>query len=497
VIHTSDKVSIPQNLVAILRDVFSFIQEKGIPEAFLVGGAVRDLLLNKTDVVDLDIAVPVDPVHFSESFARRYRAGFVMLDQEHGVARIVKQVRGTTYTIDLTKYRAPTFFEDVHKRDFTINSLGLSLQELCESGEATLQDPLGGAHDLKNKRLRACSGEIFRDDPLRIMRAFRFLAGLGGDFSSELETFIERDMHLLSHVSPERIRDELFKIFSYPNSIIPLRRMGKMGVFRVILPELESTKGVEQNGWHHLDVFEHTLTSLEEFEALVNRPPPLPHWGKIEKFLSGKISGSRTFLEAFKFGCLLHDLGKPHCKKIQDEQNRIVFHGHEMVGADLAVAICDRLRLSNAEHSLLGKVVKNHMRPGVMVQNGLNDRRLFRYFLETGRDGVGIALLSLADRKSARGVQSEENLDEFEQGIFQILANFYEQLEYVPKAPLITGDDLIKRFQLAPGPIFKDLLFETKEAQHLGQITTKEQAFEFITRRLKELKNGAPTLISQ
>jgi poly(A) polymerase len=194
----------------------------------------------------------------------------------------------------------------------------------------------------------------------------------------------------------------------------------------------------------------------------------------------------RTHGELLKFGCLLHDLGKPECRREKADSGKVVFHGHEMAGVRLIEAIAERLRLSNPEHQFLQKIVKNHMRPGVMVQEGLGDRRLFRYYSETGRDGVAIALLSLADRLAAKGTQSTEDLEEFTLGIRAVMDDFYKQMEYARQAPLLGGTDLMTHFQLSPGPRFRELLEAVKEAQHLGSVRDRNEALELVARLLSE-----------
>jgi len=142
----------------------------------------------------------------------------------------------------------------------------------------------------------------------------------------------------------------------------------------------------------------------------------------------------------------------------------------------MARDIGENLRLSVNETHYLQKLVKNHMRPGVMLQQGLNDKRLFRFYSETGRDGLGIALMSLADRYSALGSLSENDLAEFTAGIFQIMHQFYEQMKRPKMAPFLNGNDLIKQLGLKPGPEFRRILETLEEAQFTGEIKTRDEA---------------------
>lgn len=548
---TPRTIRLPDEVHHLLAGILSFFRkEKEDPgEIWLVGGAIRDLLLGREAVYDLDLAVSRSPIGPAQRVARGQSAGFVVLDQEREVARVVKSLHGRVVTVDFARYRAPTLDEDLRDRDFTINAIAIKLAWPLLERDLPIYDPLGGVADLQAKVVRPCSDHLFREDPLRILRAYRFAATLGFAIHPDLETLIVRDVHLLKAVSAERIRDEFFKVLSASDSARWVRSMAQTGVLREILPEFEATRGITQNDWHHLDVFDHTLLTLEKFEGLLGQSAFSRSWGKVQAFLAEPISGARTYLELFKFGCLLHDIGKPACRKVLppsggkakiaaaakpsrneealpegavadrlvteagcggpgpvepgDSEGRVVFHGHEMVGAKMVEEIGKNWKLSANEIDFLKKVVKNHMRPGVILQeldqkpeacrNQERDRLLFRFFSETGRDGVGIALMSLADRLSARGTQQEEDLARFAAGIAGFIDSFYQQTENARLPALLTGNDLITQFRLSPGPLFKEILGALKEAQALGEVQTREEAVDFVSRFLAAKKEPPTT----
>jgi hypothetical protein len=136
--------------------------------------------------------------------------------------------------------------------------------------------------------------------------------------------------------------------------------------------------------------------------------------------------------------------------------------------------------LSGNEKNFLAKVIKNHMRPGVILQQGVSDKRLFKFYTETGRDGLAVSLLSLADRYSALGSMSEEDLNEFTCGIFAIMDEFYQQMKKPKRPPLLSGKDLIKEFNLKPGPNFREILEAVAQEQYTGLLEDREQALEFV-----------------
>lgn len=487
---TTRTITLPQPALTLLREVLYGIPASREGNVWLVGGTVRDLILGVKEILDFDLALPENPVPAAKEYAHNKKAGFVMLDEEHAVARVLRGLENVTYTIDLAKFRAPTIDDDLKARDFTFNAMAVQLKWPLLEGTLQIHDPLGGFDDLIAKRLVPCSDQVFIDDPLRIMRAFRFVSRFGGSFSPTLLELIKRDAPLLAKVSSERIRDEFFKTLSVTHSAPWVRIMDESGVLSCVLPELTSSHGITQNRWHHLDVFDHTLEALRFFEENLEKGVKVDGWERFQKFLDEPISGGRTHRQLFKLAVLLHDIGKPGCKKVDPVTNKVVFYGHEMEGARLSREIGERLKLSSHETSFLQKVAKNHMRPGVIVQEGINDRRLFRYFTETGRDGVGIALLSLSDRQAAQGPEAVDDLPLFDEGIRQIMGTFYKQMEYARQKPLLTGHDLIAELQLQPGPLFKEILQDVTEAQHLGKVHSHQEALDLARRLLHAHQSG-------
>lgn len=479
------KIHLPQLEYDLLREILYFLKPDAEKQVWLVGGSIRDLVAGHHAIPDLDLAVSFDPVPFAREYARKKKAGFVVLDDERQVVRIVKNINSRHYNVDLAMFRAEDIDGDLKARDFTINAMAAKIMQPLKSPELEIYDPLNGFEHLKQKLVIPCSPNLFIDDPLRLMRAFRFAALFSAEFSPELFEKVVNEAHLLEGVSGERIRDEFFKVLSVKNSVRWISLMEKTGILKVFLPELTECKGVEQNEWHHLDVFEHTLLALDNLEKLCDSEQNKEWWSSFQNYLQEPISAGRTFGQALKMGCLLHDLGKPATRIESAEAGKTIFHGHEMEGVWLCKGITEKLRLSTNELHFLQKVVKNHMRPGVMLQQGVTEKRLFRYYSETGRDGLGIALLSLADRHAARGSLSQDDIAQFTNGIFSIMEEFYDQLKKPKLPPLLTGSDLIKDLGMKPGPQFKEILDALSEAQYTGEITTREDATEFVGKFLK------------
>jgi len=491
-------VNLPHIETMMLREILYFLRPAADHEVWLVGGSIRDLLQGQTALPDLDLATSFNPIPAAREYARKTGAGFVVLDEERKVVRVVRSFEDQHYTFDISMFRAEDIDADLRARDFTINAIAARLtmpedksqptRQVAKTGsELELYDPLCGCEHLKQGLIIPCSDHLFTDDPLRLMRAFRFSALFNASFSEQLYKMIVDQAPLLKGVSGERIRDELFKVFQVDNSTHWIRIMHETGILPVIFPQLAACAGVEQNEWHHLDVFEHSLLTLENLEKLLLVADDRPEWWPaFIRYLDENLSGNRTYRQLLKLGSLLHDLGKPDCRRVDADSGRVIFHGHEMEGVRITREISENLRLSVNESQYLQLLVKNHMRPGVMQQQGITDKRLFRFFSETGRDGLGIALLSLADRCSAQGTLSTDEMAGFELGIMQIMQAFYEQLKRPKLAPFLNGNDLIKHFKLKPGPEFRRILEALEEAQFLGEISTREEALARAAKMLEQ-----------
>ena len=485
-------INLPKQEAKLLRDIIYFLKPDNNNQVWLVGGSIRDLLRGKDTCYDLDLTLSFNPFKAARDYSRSTGSGFVVLDDIRHIVRVVQNAdNGKVYTFDLSEFRANDIDGDLKARDFTINAIAAPLfgkgLELLDDDKIELYDPLNGALALEENRIEACSESLFDDDPLRIMRAFRFSALFNSMPSDSLLNKIKKQSPLLSSVSGERIRDELFKIFTVSNSAKWVRLMDNCGIFKIILPELEACHGVSQNEWHHLDVFEHSILSLEKLEILVDLQVPYPWWSEFTSYLFEYISGSRGYLQLLKFGSLLHDIGKIPCREVDASSGKVSFHRHEVEGAKMMRDICERFRLSSKELNYLQNLVKNHMRPGIILQQGLNDKRLFRYYSECGRDGLGICLFCLADRFSALGAETtEHDLAIFSAGIYQIMDEFYQQMQKPKIKPLLNGKDLMQQFNLKPGPAIKQILDFLEEAQFAGEVNTKQEAVELIT---KELSN--------
>jgi len=412
------------------------------------------------------------------------RAGFVVLDKEHGASRIVRKINDKIYTLDFTDFRGADLKEDLLHRDFTINSIALGVENVFTKEDlgAYLIDPHGASKDIKAKIVRMTAKRAFTEDPLRILRAFSFSTQLG--FQIDKATLSAAKIHSkkLSKVSWERIRDELFKVFHSKGAFACLVELDKLKILDVLFPEIKPMRGIGQGPYHHLDVWQHTLETVRQLEGVIEETKDSPD---IQNFLNTIISSEHRRFAILKLGAFLHDVGKPEA--LRHEDGKIKFHGHERVGLDIAEGIARRLKLANDEINILHKMVLWHLRPGYLADNEqLSPRAIFRYFRDTGPEAISVLLLSLADQRATKGpLTTRVSRARHERLIARLIKEYFHKKREKKKPRLVTGDDLIKQFKLEPSPLIGKILGEIEESQAIGKINTKQEALKIAKKFIK------------
>jgi len=412
-------------------------------QALFAGGCVRDRLRGKPPE-DYDIATDALPGEVCALFPKTFAVGAAF-----GVVIVVD--RGRHFEVATFRRDGPYLdgrrpsrvdfadaMEDARRRDFTINAL------FYDPEEDAVIDFVGGRQDLRDGLLR-CVGDPrarFAEDHLRLLRAVRFAARFDFSIHPETEAAIrERGADILK-TSPERIREELIKMFTGGYACASLRLLDENGLLKHVLPEIDAMKGVEQPEAFHPegDVFVHTLLLMEHLEGPC--PPTLA------------------------FGALLHDVGKPATQTFED---RIRFNGHDKVGAEMARHICRRLRFSNGETDRIAWHVEQHMRLAALPQMKESKRK--RFVREEGFH----ELLEIGRLDCLASHGSLETID----WIADYIANLPPDSMRPPH--LLTGNDLIA-MGFTPGPLFTKILREVEDAQLEGGIATEDEAREWVRR---------------
>jgi len=449
-------------------------------EAWLVGGAVRDRLLAAADPVDLDLVVSVDPASAARAIGRAAGAPVFALSEAFGAWRVV--ARDRTWQIDVAAVQGGTLADDLARRDFTVNAMAEPL------GGGELVDPYDGRGDLAAGRLRMVSAEALDADPLRVLRLVRLACTLALEPEpATLAAARERAIRV-DTVAAERIWAELRRIVAAPSVRAGVDLLQAVGLTERILPELAALRGVEQNRYHHLDVYDHTLAVLDAVVALERDPgaslgaPELAE--PIRAFLAEPLADEITRAVALRFGALLHDIAKPETQVRHEDGTVMGFPGHADLGAEQARAVLTRLRTSERLRAHVAALARHHLRLGYLVHEAPLDRRaVYRYLVATRPVEVDVSLLSVADRLATLGCKSDESVARHLDVARTVLPAALRFEREAARPPLIRGDALAHVLGIAPGPALGRLLAAIEEARYAGEVATADEALA-LARRL-------------
>ena len=470
----------------ILKEVFRLSCQKKV-QLYIVGGFLRDALLGRClHTVDIDFAIKQDAIYFARGLKKIIKAGFVVLDQEHGSCRLVKRLNETVYTFDFTDFRGRDIEEDLLRRDFSLNALALPLEVVIQKGpwKKELIDPASGVEAIKKRIICKVYPLAFEDDPIRILRAFSLACCLGFKIAKDTFDDIQKEVYKLSGQPGERIRDELFKILHQPRAYECILQMDEAGVLSVILPEIEQMRGVSQGPYHHLDIWRHslqTLFCLEEFLRQFSRNP------EYHNYLNAIVSNGHRRFALMKLAALLHDVGKPQARRRRGK--KIVFRGHERIGALKTEEIAKRLHLSNPETDILKKIVFLHLRPGYLGDFKMpTARAIFRYFRDAADESVSTLVVSIADQRATRGrLTTESSRRQHERVCRSLIREYFCRQRQRPQERFLDGYDIMRIFKIEPSPTVGRILSGLEELQAIGKIKTKTEAIKEAQRLFRRL----------
>jgi len=415
----------------------------------------------------------------------------VPMDEEEDVARVVWQ----EVCVDFSSFRegAKTIEEDLLKRDFTINNMAVlfptQIPDTWDNIESPeILDPAGGQEDLQDKIIRSTSPAVFVSDPLRLLRAYRFMATFGFTIEPFTIKQIEEHVHLLYLASEERIAYELDSIMTVPESITTIEAMHENGVLEELMPELYRGVGVKQPSSHHLDVFEHGIAALKHMETVQIDPGKyFPGHGEL---LSAYLQeGRRKIL--LKWAALFHDLGKPETHEIrEDRDGRITFYNHDKEGARIFDIIADRFKWGRDDRDFVSQFISVHMWPfhlnNARKKTGLTPKAYLRLIKAVREEFPGLFILAMADSLAGSGTGKPPGMEEDMAGLFHEVETIYRQtIQPALAKRLLTGNDLIAVFGLEPGPKFREIFDSLESAQVEREVQDRDQALDWVKNYLK------------
>lgn len=455
---------------------------------WLVGGCLRDELLRRP-VRDIDIVVDGAAEPFSRSLADRLGGAVFASSDAFGAWRLVLGETHVDVALLRDRAAAPVagppdpatrsarLEADLGARDFTVDAMARPL----DGGE--LVDPLSGLDDLAARRLRLCSPSALDDDPLRVVRLARLARGFELLPDAAATAAALRAAAGLAAVSGERLRDELSAVLATGDAAAAFRDLAVWGALAVVLPELDGLRGVEQNPYHHLDVFEHTLEALTYVRGVVEQ---LGGVGHLTPPSDAGLPGV-TPLVPVSWAVLLHDIGKPAAREV-DDKGWVLFWRHDEIGREMATAIAARLRMSNRFAAYLGTLIRRHLRLGFLVrEQPLTRRALARYRRDVSPWVFESVVVSLCDRLATRGEKT--SLTSMARH-YRVARSVWTAVGKAPVPQVLSGYEVMELLGLEPGVAVGQALDALDEEVEAGEITTAEEARAFLTDWWGEREDG-------
>ncbi len=451
----------------VLKRIGAVADRAGI-EAYVVGGYVRDALLGK-QVKDTDIVVVGSGVEFARLVAKEFHTSNVVVFENFGTAMLPLEdrklefvgARKESYQRDSRKplVAVGNMEDDLSRRDFTVNAMAVSLNSKTFG---KLLDPFNGQQDLQLKILRTPlePEATFDDDPLRMMRAMRFTSQLGFAVEPNVIVAASKMAERLPIVSQERISDEFLKLLASPKPSTGLQLMYDTGVMKVVFPEIANLAGVDQRqDFHHKDVFRHTLMVVDKVAA----------------------TSDNLYL---RMTALLHDVAKPKTKAFKPDIGWS-FHGHEEFGARMVKQIFRRMRFPMEHVPYVEKLVRLHLRPQALVDDGVTDSAIRRLMFECGNEIDDLMLLCRADITSKNPKLVEKVLLNYER-VVQKMQEVEERDRIRNWQPPLRGDEIMKVCGISEGKMVGVLKEKITDAILDGVIPNDHEAAQQYLLAIKD-----------
>ena len=444
-------------------EVISKIAEQEKIEVYAVGGYVRDIVLNR-ERNDLDILVIGSGTEFAKKVADVLSIKNVSYYKNFGTAHFNFEgmniefvgARKESYDRNTRKpiVENGSFTDDISRRDFTINTLAISLSK---NNFGKLIDTYSGLDDLQNQLIKTPLDpfKTFDDDPLRLMRAFRFASQLSFNIDEGIMTAANQMRERLSIVSQERITDEFLKILASPKPSVGLQLLFDSAVLEIVFPEIFIMAGVDQRKeYHHKDVFLHTLQVVDNISKETENV-----W--------------------LRFAALVHDIAKPPTKKFV-EGIGWTFHGHEDLGARMMKKIFHRMKLPLHQLEYVQKLIRLHLRPIALANEEVTDSAIRRFVVNAGEDLEDLITLCRADITSKNPIKVEKYLGNYER-VMQKVRDVKERDKLREFQSPVRGEEIMQICNLKPSRKVGEIKTAIEEAILDGKIGNNyEEAYKYL-----------------
>jgi len=459
-----------------------------MPPLYLVGGAVRDHFLSR-QIKDIDLACD-NPKKTAAILAKYHKAAIVHLGRgKKAVCHRVVNRQNTDDFLDVVELRNGSIENDLQMRDFTVNAIAIQITKQGKLGRVI--DPLAGMDDLKHNSIRFTGPDVFKSDPLRTLRAFRFAAELQFTIEESTIRSIRENCILLAEISAERILAELLHLFKTNLAASNVRTMDELGLLEVIFPEIRTMKRCLQNEFHHLDVWSHSLAVLETCETIT--ADLKTYFPDSSRPMEENLREDDR-LPIMKLAALLHDVGKPSKKMAPGESHVINFHDHDREGGKIASDIAKRLKMSGRNREFFQTMVAEHMHILYLSRPDVKEKTILKWFRKLNDDIIPLIIIEMADSMSTRGPASkkserEAHLAWSKKTVMEYYSEIKTKLE---RKNVISGNDLIS-LGMKPGPELGRALEKIREAQDTGLILDRNAGLAMAEKLVKERGSHSDT----
>jgi poly(A) polymerase len=454
---------------AILKDPvlsrLATLAQRENASLFLVGGYIRDLLLG-IHRKDYDLALPEESAPLISKIEQTLDFRFFKVGREE-TGTLTYRISKPEMSIDATFLQGRTIEDDLQRRDFTINAMAFSL------GERTFHRVDRSLEDIEDKVIRSVSDRSIDQDPLRMLRAIRYLSTLDGfrlDPRLAEEILLKREKIL--RASGERVKTEIDRILLAPRRSTGLQALRQSSLLLTLFPELKGLESFDPSPYHHVDALSHTLLMTEKI-------PWAMQW--CARHGQEMILAQEDEL-SLGYAALFHDLGKQDTVA-RDDKGKIHFYRHESFSFRRALEMMERLRFSNTLRDRVLHLVREHMRI-LNLSPETKEAALKRLVHEMGDLTPLLVLHTLADKEASRGVLSLQR-DEGVEALCLRILELYGKDDIVRPPSLVTGRDLLE-LGYAPGPRVGHILKVIREHQVTGEIRTREEALRFLKEEFGE-----------
>ncbi len=495
------------NLINLHDTLLKLDWQYDLSRAFLVGGGLRDLILGR-QVCDYDLALS-GARETANKIGSDKRCRLVTLSdkqgqscyrilvtgqdgpaalREEGIYPSKKGHENLSVSIDLTELYNGDIYQDLSRRDFTVNAMALPFSVLTDGLQSDFKlemlqgkiiDPHGGLKDLNNGVLKAVSNTIFKDDPVRLWRLWRIAAEIGLEPDPFTLDQVKEDSHLCRYVAGERVHEEIFSLLEQSNSAPYMKQAAQYGLLENQFPVMESLHNCSQGIYNNDDVFTHSLAALAALENILNNIEDYFNKPEQRALIEGWIADKNN-LVVLKLSALFHDIGKP-LVRTEGINGKVHFYSHEDRALPILEDMAAQLKLSKREKTLLLFLVKRHLQIHDIIVKA-NKQTKMRFWRKHNLDTIGLTLLGIADYLSKNSLQSD--LDRKKVYLGQQIPDFFSLWLYkvkhiIKERPFLNGEDIKKHFKINEGPVVGFIKQKVWEAQQDEKVRSREEALCF------------------